>query len=392
MNTCGIRSIVSFSLVTLLAASAVSAADRLKIGVITTLSSGGAVLGEEVRNGAQLAVEMLKGRVGGLPSELVVLDDQMKPEAGREAAVELVKKHKVDFVVGMVWSNIVLAAVPYLAQEKMITLGTVGGPSELAGQKCSPYFFAFSNQTDQGGEAMGKHLQDTGVTDVAFLAPNYAAGRDILNGFKKYYKGKVVTEIFTKLGQPDYQGEITQVRAAGAKAVVAFYPGAMGIQFVQQYEQSGMRAKVPLYGIFVSDVMTLKAQRDAALGNYDVGYWNIDGTSARSQAFVAAYQAKFTKLPSLYSAATFDAINAIDEAVRATKGNLQDKAALIRNIERWNSSVRNSFAFNANHFPIQDYLLLQVVKTEKGDFVMKTAGVAFKDHKDSYVQDCKMPK
>ncbi len=392
MNTCGMRSIVSFAISILFVASPAAAADKLKIGVITTLSSGGAILGEEVRNGAQLGVELLKTRVGGLPTELVILDDQMKPEVGREAAVELVKKHKVDFVIGMIWSNVVLAAVPYLAQEKMITLGTVGGPSELAGQKCSPYFFAFSNQTDQGGEAMGKYLQDTGVNDVAFLAPNYAAGRDILNGFKKYYKGKIVTEILTKLGQPDYQGEISQIRAAGAKAVAAFYPGAMGIQFAQQYEQSGMRAKVPLYGIFLSDVMTLKAQRDTAVGNYDVAYWNFDAPNARSQAFVAAYQAKFSKLPSQYASGTFDAINAIDQAVRATKGNLQDKAALIRNIERWNTSVRGSFAFNANHFPIQDYLLLQVVKTDKGDFVTKTAGVAFKDHKDSYAQDCKMPK
>lgn len=388
MKSC--MSIVCLSSV--LSWSAANAADPLKIGVITTLSSGGAVIGEEVRNGVQLAVETLKSEVGGLPTELIILDDQMKPEVGRQAAVELVKKHKVDFVVGMIWSNVVLAAVPYLAQEKMITLGTVGGPSDLAGKMCTPYFFNFSNQTDQGGEAMGKYLQDAGISDVALMAPNYAAGRDELNGLKRYYKGNIVTEIYTKLGQPDYQAEISEIRASGAKAVAAFYPGSMGIQFVQQYDQSGMRAKLPLYGMFVSDVINLKVQRDAALGNYDVGYWNFDVSNERSKNFVEAYKARYGKIPSQYAATTYDAIIAIDDAVRAVKGDLKDKPALIRAMERFNRSLRDTFAFNTNHFPIQNYLLVQVVKTEDGDYVTKTAAIAFKDHKDSYAQDCKFAK
>jgi len=383
---------VAFTAALLFTTFPVAAQQSIKIGVITTLSGPGAVLGEELRNGAQLAVDVLGQKVGGRPAELVIVDDQMKPEVGREAAVELVRKHHVDFVTGMVWSNVVLAAVPYLIQQKVITLGTVGGPSELAGKMCSPYLFVFSNQTNQGGEAMGKYLQDSGVTDVALMAPNYVAGRDVLNGFKRYFKGNVSSETYTKLGQPDYQAEISQVRASGAKAIAAFYPGSMGIQFIQQYDQSGLRGKIPFYGIFVSDVLTLKAQKEAALGNYDVGYWNYDLPNERSVRFVKAYRDKFNKIPSLYAAATYDAVVALSEAVKAVNGDVANKDGIVRSLEGWTGSVRDHFSFNSNHFPIQDYLLLQVVKDSNGEFVTRTSGVAFKNHRDSYFNECEMHK
>jgi branched-chain amino acid transport system substrate-binding protein len=379
-------------IVLLASGAAANAQEPVKIGVITTLSGGGAVLGLEIKKGVELAVDKLGKRIGNAPVELTIIDDQMKPEIGREAAVQLVRKNKVNFVVGMVWSNVVLAAVPYLVREKVITVGTVGGPADLAGKSCSKYVFVMSNQTDQGGEAMGKYLQDTGVKDVALMAPNYAGGHSTLTGFKRYFKGQIRSETYTQVGQPDYQAELSQLRAQAPSAIVAFYPGSMGIQFVQQYEQAGMRGKIPFYGLFVSDVLTLKAQRSAALGNYDVGYWNADLPNERNKAFVADFQNAFKSLPSLYSSISYDAIMMIADAVVANKNNLADKDALIGSMEKWTNSVRGSFAFNTNHFPIQDYLLLQVEETSPGEFGTRTAAVAFKDQKDSYYQDCHMER
>jgi branched-chain amino acid transport system substrate-binding protein len=378
--------------IALIACGVANAQTPVKIGVITTLSGAGAVLGLEIKKGVDLAVEKLGNKIGNAPIELTMLDDQQKPEIGREAAIQLARKNKVDFVVGMVWSNVVLAAVPILEREKIITVGTVGGPAELAGKGCSKYVFIMSNQTDQGGEAMGKYLGEIGVTDVALMAPNYSGGHSTLTGFKRYFKGQIRSEVYTQLGQPDYQAELSQVRGANPSAIVAFYPGAMGIQFVQQYEQAGMRGKIPFYGLFVSDVLTLKAQRDAALGNYDVGYWNPDLPNQRSKDFVASFVNKHKSAPSLYSSITYDAMMMINDAVVENNGNTSDRDAIIRSMEKWTNSIRGTFQFNTNHFPIQDYLLLQVEKNSAGEYVTRTAAVAFKNQKDSYHQECNMSR
>ncbi len=372
-----------------LSATPALAADKVKIGFITTLSGPAGVIGKHMKDSADLALEMLGGKVGGLPAEIVYGDDQQKPDVGREVAEEMLKKHKVDFLTGIIWSNVLLALYQPVIKSDTILISANAGPHEVAGKDCSPYFFSTSWQNDETPETMGKFMADQNLTEVYVMAPNYAAGKDMVEGFKRYFKGKIVAEVFTKFGQSDYQAEISQIRAANPKAVFVFYPGGMGIQFVKQYDQSGLREQIPLYSVFTADETTLPALGDAAAGNYESGFWSPDLQNPRNQEYVAAFRKKFNYIPSYYGAQSFDAIFLIDSAVKAVKGDLADKKALIAAMEKADfASVRGPFKYNVNHIPIENFYLFKIVKDADGNYIRKIDSVVFSEHKDAYYQEC----
>ena len=372
-----------------LSATPALAADKVKIGFITTLSGPAGVIGKHMKDSADLALEMLGGKVGGLPAEIVYGDDQQKPDVGREVAEEMLKKHKVDFLTGIIWSNVLLALYQPVIKSDTILISANAGPHEVAGKDCSPYFFSTSWQNDETPETMGKFMTDRNLTDVYVMAPNYAAGKDMVEGFKRYFKGKIVAEVFTKFGQSDYQAEISQIRAANPKAVFVFYPGGMGIQFVKQYTQSGLREQIPLYSVFTADETTLPALGDAAEGNYESGFWSPDLQNPRNQEYVAAFRKKFNYIPSYYGAQSFDAIFLIDSAVKAVKGDLADKKGLIAAMEKADfASVRGPFKYNVNHIPIENFYLFKIVKDADGNYIRKIESVVFSEHKDAYYQEC----
>ena len=240
-------------------AAAPAAAETVKIGFITTLSGPQGAIGEHMKSSVELALDHLGRKIGGLDVEIVYGDDQVKPDVGKQLADEMLKKHRVHFVAGVIWSNVMLAVAPTVTGAGTFMIGTNAGPHELAGKMCHELFFTTSWQNDQTPEAMGKYMQDQNLTDVYAMAPNYAAGKDMISGFKRYFKNKVVGEVFTKLGQQDYQAEISQLRAANPKAVFVFYPGGMGIQFLKQYEQAGLRGQIPLYSVYTVDEISLPA-------------------------------------------------------------------------------------------------------------------------------------
>ena len=231
----------------------------MKIGFITSLSGPAGSIGKHMQDSVELALDHLNRKVGGLDTEIIYGDDQRKPDVGKQLADEMLKKHRVQFVSGVIWSNVMLAVAPTVTREKVFMIGTNAGPHELAGEQCSEYFFTTSWQNDQTPEAMGKYMQDQGINDVYALAPNYPAGKDMITGFKRYFKGRIVNEVYTKLGQQDYSAEITQIRAAAPKAVFVFYPADMGIQFVKQFAQAGLRDQIPLYSVYTVDEVTLPA-------------------------------------------------------------------------------------------------------------------------------------
>jgi branched-chain amino acid transport system substrate-binding protein len=368
------------------------AADKVTIGFITTLSGPQGVIGKHMKDAADLALEMLGGKVGGLPATIVYGDDQFKPDVGRQVAEEMLKKDKADFMTGFIWSNVLLASYQPIIKSGVILIGANAGPHEIAGAMCAPSFFSASWQNDETPEAMGSFMQDEKMNDVYVMAPDYAAGKDMVAGFKRYFKGKVVGEVYTKPGQADYQAEISQIRAADPKAVFVFYPGGMGIQFVKQYAQSGLREKIPLYSAFSVDETTLPAIGEAADGNYEVGFWSPDLKNARSQEFVAAFRKKYNYYPSYYAAQSFDAIFMIDSAVRAVKGNLEDKAGMIAALDKVDyASVRGPYSYNTNHFPIENFYLFKIGKDADGNHVRKIVRTIFTDHKDAYYEECKMP-
>ncbi|HKQ27158.1 MAG TPA: ABC transporter substrate-binding protein [Burkholderiales bacterium] len=366
------------------------AQEKIRIGFITTLSGPAGIIGKHMRDSVELALEHLGHKVGGVPVEVVYGDDQQKPEVGVQLANEMLKKDRVDFVSGVIWSNVMLAVEPVVTGAGKIMVGTNAGASPLAGAQCNERYFTTSWNNDESPEAMGKFLQDSSVDGLYVMAPNYQAGRDMVAGLKRYYKGRIVDEVYTKLGQQDYQAEITQLRAKKPKAVFVFYPGGMGIQFIRQYVQAGLREQIPLYSVFTVDETTLPALKDAALGQYEARFWSPDLDVQASRKYVADFRKKFGYTPSYYGAQSYDGMLLIDSAVRAVKGNVKDTKGLITAMQKADfASVRGPFKYNVNHFPIQDFYLLKAVKAGTG-VEMRIEKKIFDDHKDAYYKDCRM--
>jgi len=389
-----IRTLSAALLATSLVAAPAFGADKVKIGFITTLSGPAGIIGKDMRQSVELAIEHLGGKMGGLPVEVIFGDDQRKPDVGKQVADEMLKKHNVDFVSGIIWSNIMLAVAPTVTSAGTIMVGTNAGPHQLAGEMCSERFFTTSWQNDSTPEAMGKHLQDLGLNDVYLIAPNYAAGKDMLTGFKRYFKGRIAAEVYTKLGQQDYQAELSQLRAKNPKAVFVFLPGGMGIQFLKQYSQAGLRGQYPLYSVSTVDELSLPAVRHAALGQLETRYWSPDLDAPANKKYVDAYKKKYGKLPSFYGAQSYDGMMLIDSAVRAVKGNLKDQKGMIAAMRKANyASTRGKYSYNVNHFPIQNYYLLKAVAGPGGATdvpVMQIQKTVFRNHKDAYYTKCKM--
>jgi branched-chain amino acid transport system substrate-binding protein len=387
-----LRSLVAAVSVAAFAFSApVAAQEKIKIGFISTFSGPQGVMGQYMKESVELAIEHLGGKVGGLPVEMFYGDDQLKPDVGVQVAEEMLKKNQVDFVSGIIWSNVMMAVVPVVTGAGHIMVGTNAGASPLAGSQCNKLYFSTSWNNDQTPEAMGKFLTDSGVNDLYVMAPNYQAGKDMVAGLKRYYKGRIVEEVYTKLGQQDYQAEISQLRAKSPKAVFAFYPGGMGIQFLKQYDQAGLRGQLPLYTVYTVDEISIPAVKDAAVGIYETRYWSPDLKNPANQKFVADYKKKYGKLPVFYGAQSYDGIMLMDSAVRAVKGNLKDVNGMVKAMEKANfKSLRGPFTYNVNHHPIQNFYLLKTEKLTSGDIEMRIQKTIFEKHKDSYFQDCKM--
>jgi branched-chain amino acid transport system substrate-binding protein len=387
---------VKRSLLTLIAglsllATPAFAGDDVKIGLVTTLSGPAGVIGKHMKDAGDLALDLLGGKIGGKPASIVYGDDQFKPDVGRQVADEMLKRDRVDFMTGFIWSNVLLAAYQPIIKAGTILIGANAGPHEIAGEMCAPNYFSASWQNDETPESMGQFMASQNMEDVYLIAPDYAAGKDMVAGFKRFFKGKIAAEVYTKPGQSDYQVEISQIRAASPKALFIFLPGGMGIQFVKQYAQSGLRGQIPLYSAFTVDETTLPAIGDAAAGNYEVSFWSPDLDNAPNKAFVAAFRAKYHYMPSYYAAQTFDAIDMIDDAVKAVHGDVADKKGMIARLAMADfPSVRGHFSYNTNHFPIENFYLLKIVQDADGQYVRQIQSTIFIDHKDAYYTECHM--
>ena len=368
------------------------AADRVKVGFISTLSGPNGAIGSDIRDAFMLAVKLNGNKLGGLPAEVLIGDDQFKPEVGKQLAEKNIKLDKVDFLTGIVFSNIMLASVPEAFSSKTYYVSPNAAPSPLAGAQCNPYFFAVAWPNDAYHEAAGQHATNKGYKNVYMIAPNYQAGKDSLTGFKRFYKGRVADEVYTKLGQIDYSAEMAQVRAAKPDALYIFLPGGMGINFIKQFVGAGLSKDVQLITPgFGSDQDIIRPVGEPMLGLFDTAHWALDFDNAANKKFVAEFEKEYKRLPTVYAAQAYDTAMLIDSAVRQVKGRIEDKEALGRALKAAKfESVRGAFKFNTNHYPIQNYVLRVVGKDNQGRIVNKTIGTIFKDRGDAYVQDCKM--
>jgi branched-chain amino acid transport system substrate-binding protein len=371
-------------------ASPAVAADTVKIGYVTTLSGPASIIGKHMKDAFELGVAHLDGKVGGLETEVFWGDDQQKPDVGKQEVNSLLKRDRVQFVAGIIWSNVLMAVYDSVVRSDTFLISSNAGPSPIAGEKCNENFFSVSWQNDQTPEAMGKYLQDKGISDVYLIAPNYQAGKDMLAGVQRYYKGSVVAQVFTALGQSDYQAELSALRAAKPKAVFVFLPGGMGINFIKQYDQAGLRTEIPLYTAFTADAVSLPAVKEAALGVLGTQTWSPDLDNEVNKKFVSDFRAKYGYMPSFYAAQAYDTAMFLDAAIRKV-GNVTDRDALRAAMRSGDfPNTRGKIKFNNNHFPIQDFYLREVVKEADGTFTTKIVDTVFKDHGDSYAKDCPM--
>jgi branched-chain amino acid transport system substrate-binding protein len=368
------------------------AADKVKIGFISTLSGPNAAIGGDIRDAFNLAIKLNGGKLGGLPAEVLVGDDQLKPENAKQLAERYLRLEKVDFLTGGVFSNIVVAVVPDAIAAKTFYISPNAGPANYSGAQCNPFFFVASWPSEAYSEAAGQYVTSKGIKSVLFLAPNYIGGKDAATGFKRYYKGRLVDEIYTQLGQLDYSAELSKIRAEKPQALYVFLPGGMGVNFIKQFVGAGMSQDiqliVPLWG---SDQDIIRAVGDPMLGLFSVGHWSIDLDNPANRKFVAAFEKEYKRLPTGYAASGYDTAMLIDSAVRKVKGNLANKEALRAALRAADfRSVRGEFKFGPNQFPVQNYYLQLVGKGADGRLVHKTIGTVLTNRADAYGQDCKM--
>jgi branched-chain amino acid transport system substrate-binding protein len=372
-----------------LAASPALAQDKLRVGLLLTLSGPSAVLGQQARDGFQLAVKDLGGKLGGREVEVLVVDDELKPDVAVTKVKGLLERDKVDFVVGPIFSNVAVAVHKPIVDSKTFYISTNAGPSNLAGKSCSPYFFATSYQNDQNHEVLGKVAQDRGYKKVYLLAPNYQAGKDALAGFKRHYKGEIVEESYVPLNNLDFQSELAKIASMSPDAIFTFMPGGMGVNLVKQYRAAGLADRIPFLSAFTVDESTLPAQQDAAVGLFGGSNWAPNLDTPQNKKFVASYEAAYNSVPGSYAMHAYDAALMIDNALKATGGKTDDKDAVRAALKKSDfKSLRGDFKIGANGFPVQDFYLVKAAKRQDGKFQTEIVEKVFDDYTDAYAKEC----
>ncbi len=373
-----------------LLATSANAQDKLKIGLIYSLSGPPAVLGQQSKNGFELALKDLGGKMGGREVELVVADDELKPDVAIQKVRSLMDRDHVDFVVGPIFSNVLVAIHKPVMDAGQILISTNAGASSFAGAACNPNFFVTSYQNDQIYAALGTVAQKRGYKKVYILVPNYQAGKDAAAGFKSTYKGEIVEESYVPLNTLDFQSELSKLAASKPDALFTFMPGGLGIALIKQFNQAGLKEHVPILSAFTADEATLPALQDAALGIYGALTWAPNMDNPQNKKFVAEYEEAYKAVPGSYAMQAYDAAMLINSAVTVLKGNVADKKAVSAELKKANfKSLRGPFKFNVNGYPIEDFYLTKVAKRADGKFQTEIVEKVLANNADTYAKDCK---
>jgi branched-chain amino acid transport system substrate-binding protein len=372
-----------------LSASGAGAAEKVKLGMLATLSGPNAVIGTQVRDGFNLALEEAGGKLGGLPTELIVIDDQQKPDVARQAANKLIESDKIDVLLGPLFSSVLNAVLPVANQAKLPMIGLSGAPSSVAGADCSPYFFSSSWQGDTLAEAIGIALQEKNIKKLYLMVPNFPGGKEVVAGVKRYFKGNIVGEVYTPLSQLDFSAELAQLRSAAPDAAFVFYPGGLGIQFIKQYAQAGLKQTIPLYTAYTIDASTLPAMGDDALGIETAEFWGPSIDNEANRKFVESFRRKYNYSASSYAVQGYDAGRLLDSAIRRVKGKVEDRQVMLAALKAADfASVRGAFKYNNNQFPIQDLYVGQITKGNDGTPTMRLGRKVLTNHPDPYAAKC----
>ena len=382
----------------LLAIGPAVAAEKVKIGFVTTITTPAGVIGKDMVDAVKLAMEDIDGKMAGLDVELIVEDDGFKPAIGKQKTDKLVKQDKVQFVTGFIWSHVLLASQKSALGAGKFLISSNAGPSQMAGKLCHKNFFSTSWQNDQTPMAMGEVLNLNNVKSLYVMAPNYAAGKNMVAGVTRTFKGKIVGKDLTKWGkdaQLDFSAELAKAKASGAEGIFVFYPGKAGGAFIKQYAQAGLQGKIPLYSVFTVDSIALpklqKANMNGVMGSVMTQFWAPDLDTPQNKKFVSGFKRKYGRYPSFYAAQSYDTMFLIKSAVEAVKGDLSNKDGMRAAMEKANfPSVRGKFSYGNNHFPIQNFYSREVVKDPDGVWTTSVREVVLKNHQDTYAKDCSM--
>jgi branched-chain amino acid transport system substrate-binding protein len=378
-----------------LAASGVQAlaADPIKVGIALDISGPFSSAGTEARDGYNLAIKLLGGKLGGQPAEFVQADMAGSPDQAKQLVDRFVQREKINLFTGPIASNVALAVGPTLFAAKVPYLSNNAGPSQYAGAGCNAFFFGTAYQNDQHHEAAGKFASDRGFKKTAMIAPNYPAGKDALTGFKRQFKGAVGDEIYTKLGQIDYAAELAQLRASKPDSLYFFLPGAMGINFIKQFVGAGLSKDITLVSSgFSADEDIIPAVGEPMLGLLNTSYWAHDLDNAANKTFVAAFRKEYNnRYPSMYAAQAFDVIMAMDAAVKAVGGDGSQREGLVAALKKAQfASVRGNFKYGNNHYPIENFYVRVIGKDAQGRLTNKTMGTVLTAYGDAYADKCPM--
>ena len=383
------RPMLAIALAAMFSTGTALAQAPIKIGFMAELSGPQGALGQDQYDAFMMVVERNGGKLGGVPVTIIREDSQLKPEVAVQIVDKLIEKDNVSIITGVTFSNVMMAVNKKIVDKEVFLIGSNAGPAPIAGAQCSPFSYVVSWQNDNQAEVVGKYATDKGYKKVIGMAPNYQAGKDFIAGFKRFFKGEVIDEIYTPLNQPDFSAELAQVAAKNPDAVYVFYTGGLGVNFVRQYKQAGLAGKIPLLSTSTTDGSTLPALKDDALGVISGTFWGPDFTNPVSTKFVEDFEKKFNRIPSQYAAQSYDAALLLDSAIAKVKGNMGDKKAFQAALKAADfKSVRGNFKFNNNNFPVQDMHVFEVVKDAKGRVNLKTIATPLKDHKDAYSTLC----
>ena len=382
----------------LMAIGSAVAAEKVKIGFVTTITTPAGVIGKDMVDAVNLAMEDIGGKMAGLDVELIVEDDGFKPAIGKQKTDKLVKQDKVQFVTGFIWSHVLLASQKSALGAGKFLISSNAGPSQMAGKLCHKNFFSTSWQNDQTPMAMGAVLNLNNVKSLYVMAPNYAAGKNMVAGVTRTFKGKIVGKDLTKWGkdaQLDFSAELAKAKASGAEGIFVFYPGKAGGAFIKQYAQAGLQGKIPLYSVFTVDSIALpklqKANMNGVMGSVMTQFWAPDLDTPQNKIFVSGFKKKYGRYPSFYAAQSYDTIFLIKSAVEAVKGDLSNMDGMRTAMKKANfPSVRGKFSYGNNHFPIQNFYSRKVVKDSDGVWTTSVREVVLKNHQDTYAKDCSM--
>ncbi len=393
----GRRALLGSTLAASLPLPAFAQAAPVKIGLVAVLTGPQAALGTHLRDGFMLGMRHLENRLGGRAAEVLVIDDELRPDAAVTKVRAALERDRCDFIVGVVFSNILAAIIRPVTETQTFLIGTNAGPSPIAGRGCNPFFFTTSYVNDQNHAVLGAAANDgvdvggqnRVIRRAMIITPNYQAGRDAAAGFKSTFRGEVMDEIYVPLTTTDFSAELARIAAARPEGIYTFMPGGLGVQFVRQYRQAGLQ--VPVLSAFTVDEAVLPAQGEAALGLYTGTSWTPTLPTEQNARFVRDFEAAFNYIPASYAAHAYDGAMLIDSAVRRVGGNLGDKAALRAAIRAADfRSLRGRFAFGANHFPVQDFWLARVARRADGKFQTEHVRKVFDNVTDPFAAECRM--